>query len=388
MAVPMLSTVSFDPTVPESKELMMYFPILMTSPALIHANDTYLDNIQLRDVSAKAVYIEASQMEPDPTWKGDKRDWTEGITELSTKFVKEDSEGNKSIDLNAGEVDLPMINGVPDKTKIIKEIAVLRSNLSEGLLRWQEVTRIKNGSIQEAYLYDYFVENGNYYRYALQPITADGRKGPITNPFDAISTFDGFWMLGEKDKQFSFIYDGKINTISHNKPQAVIETLTGKYPFIVSSSDLDYRTFQFSGKLTYEQDVHRLLTSNTYSEAISPDTTIPINYVEIKYGDESKLNCKNDLERDNSMVVQRIWRNKILEWMKDGKPKILKSEAEGNILVSISNVQVTPIVTLYGLVAEFTCTMTEIGNIRESTLKKYDLRKEVVSKSELLKERL
>ena len=382
----MLAPISFDPTVPESKEVMMYFPLLMTSPAFVHAHDTYMDNIQLRDVSAKAVYVEASNMEPDPSWNGDKRDWTEGVTELSTQFVKK--EGKKDIvDLNAGEIDLPLLNGLPDKSKIISEIAVLRSNLSEGLLRWQEVTRIKNGSIQEAFLYDYFVENGNYYRYALQPITADGRKGPITNDFDSVSTFDGFWMLGEKDKQFSFIYDGKVNTISHNTSHSVIETLTGKYPYIVSSSELDYRTFQFSGKLTYEQDVHKLLTSSTYSEAISPDTTIPINFVEIKYGDEAKLNCKNDLERENSMVVQRIWRNKILEWMKDGKPKILKSEAEGNILVSISNVQVTPIVTLYGLVAEFTCTMTEIGNIRESTLKKYDLRKESISKSELLKER-
>jgi len=384
MAVPMLSKKKEDY---RDEELMMYFPLMMTSPALVHAGDTYLDNAQFRDVSVNAVYIEASQMEPDPAWDGTERDWSSGVTEVSSDFVVE-KDGVPTIDLNAGEIDLPMINGEPDKSKIIKEIAVLRSNLAEGLLRWQEVTRITNGSIQEAYLYDYFVENGNYYRYALQPITADGRKGAVTAFFDAVSTFDGFWMLGEKDMQFSFIYDGKINTINHTQSRNVVETITGKYPFMVTSADLDYRTFQFTGKLTYEQDVHRLLTSNTYSEAISPDPTIPVNFVEIKYGDEAKLNCKNDLERDNSMVVQRIWRNKILEWLKDGKPKILKSEAEGNILVAISNVQVTPIVTLYGLVAEFSCTMTEIGNIRESTLKKYSLRKETMSKSELLKERL
>ncbi len=380
MAVPFLSAREDDI---DFSDLMMYFPVLKTSPALIHGNDTYIDNIEFRDVSVNAVYLEASQMEPDPAWDGEKRHWSTGTTELSADFVDEDNE----IQLDAGEIPMPMLNGEPDKAKVIKEIAVLRSNLSEGLLKWQEVTRITNGSIQEAYLYDYFVENGNYYRYALQPITMDGKKGPITEYFDTVSTLEGFWLLGQDDMQFSFIYDGKIASFTHNQPKATIETLTGRYPYVVRAADLDYRTFTFSGKLTYEQDVHKLLTAGSYSQAISPDPTIPVNFVEIAYGNEALLNFKNDLERDNSMVVQRIWRNKILEWLKDGKPKILKSEAEGNILVSISNVTVTPIVTLYGLVADFSCTMTEIGDVKENTLKKYDLRKEVMSKSELLKER-
>lgn len=374
-----------------SDNTMFYFPLMTTSPAIVHSSDTYLDIAEFRDVSVKAIYAESSQMQPDLEWDGAMRDWDEDSTEFSSLFVR-DVNGEQVIDLNAGPIPLPMINGVPDKTKIISEIAVLRSNLSEGLLRWQEVTRIKNGTINRAYLYDYFVENGNYYRYALQPITADGRKGPITTFFDTVSTYEGFWLLGEEDMQFSFIYDGKIQTINHNKSEAVIETISGKYPFIVSSAELDYRSFTFSGKLTYEQDVHRLLVSPTYSESISPEPTIPINFVEIAYGDEALLNRKNDLEEmgefEYSMVLQRLWREKILDWLKDGKPKILKSEAEGNILVRITDVQVTPIPSLYGLVADFSCKMTEVGDVRESTLKKFKLRKETIEKRELLKERL
>lgn len=86
--------------------------------------------------------------------------------------------------------------------------------------------------------------------------------------------------------------------------------------------------------------------------------------------------------------MERIWRTKILEWLKDGRPKILKSEAEGNILVMVSNVTVSPITTVYGLIAEFQCQMVEIGNLNERVLQKYSLRKEVIEKSELLKERL
>lgn len=297
------------------------------------------------------------------------------------------SEEELTLNLNAGEIEAPVLNGELDKSKLISEIAVLRSALGEGLLKWEEVTRLKSSSVQEAVLYDYFIENGNYYRYALQPILANTTKGAITGFYDTVTTFDGFWLLGEEDTQFSFIYNGKIGEINYVKPRDIVQTIAGEYPYFVTSSELNYRTYTFSGTLTTEQDVHKILTSDNYSVAISPDPTVPISYVEIKYGDESNLNMKNDLEEgQKGMVMQRIWRNKIVKWLNDGKPKILKSEAQGNMLVMLTDVRVTPNETTFGLISDFSCTVTEIGSLTEKALQKYSLRKEVVSKDELVKE--
>lgn len=292
-----------------------------------------------------------------------------------------------SLDLNAGEIEMPMLDGLIDKSKVISEIAVLRSVLGEGLLKWQEVTRIKASTMQEAVLYDYFVENGNYYRYALQPILANGVKGAITSFYDVVSTFEGFWLLGEEDMQFSFIYDGKISTMERVKPRDYIETIAGRFPYSTRASELDYYRFNFSGKLTYHQDVHNLLTAGNYTTAISPEATIPIGKVEIKYGDEMRLNMKNDLEEmQDGMVMQRAWRNKVIDWLSDGKIKILKSEAQGNILVEISDVRITPIESVYGLIADFECQMTQMGLVDEKTLQKYMLRKGELTKEDLLRE--
>lgn len=292
-----------------------------------------------------------------------------------------------SLNLNAGQIEMPMLDGLIDKSQVISEIAVLRSVLGEGLLNWQEVTRIKASTMQEAVLYDYFVENGNYYRYALQPILANGVKGAITSFYDAVSTFEGFWLLGQEDMQFSFIYDGKIGSMERIKPRDYIETIAGRFPYSVRSSELDYYRFSFSGLLTYHQDVHNLLTATNYTTAISPDPTIPIGKVETKYGDEMLLNMKNDLEEmQDGMVMQRAWRNKILDWLSDGKLKILKSEAQGNLLVEVSDVKVTPVESLYGLVANFECQMTQMGIVDEETLQKYKLRKSVLTKEDLLRE--
>lgn len=293
------------------------------------------------------------------------------------------------LDLNAGELKVPMLNGVVDKSQLIAEIAVLRSVLGEGLLRWEEVTRLKAASMQEAVLHDYFIENGNYYRYALQPILADSRKGAITTFFDVVTTFDGFWMLGEEDNQFSFIYNGVINEIDHVKPQEIVETIAGQFPYVVTPSELNYRTFTFSGTLTHHQDALKLLTSDNYSVAISPDPTIPVSYVELKYGDEQLLNWKNDLEEiQDGMVMQRLWRKKIMAWLKDGKPKILKSEAQGNMLVMLSNIKEKPNEQTFGLISDFSCTVTEIGLLDERALQKYKLRKEEITKDDLIKETL
>lgn len=291
------------------------------------------------------------------------------------------------LDLNAGEIEVPVLDGELDKSKLISEIAILRSVLGEGLLKWEEVTRIKSSSVQEAVLYDYFIENGNYYRYALQPILANGMKGAITSFFDVVTTFDGFWLLGEKDEQFSFIYNGKIGEINHVKPRDMVQTIGGEYPYFVTSSELNYRQYTFSGTLTSHQDVLGILASKHYSTAISPNPTVPVSYVELKYGDESKLNLKNDLEEgQNGMVMQRLWRNKIVKWLNDGKPKILKSEAQGNMLVMLTDIKVTPNETTFGLISDFSCTVTEIGGLDEKALQKYMLRKKSIGKDELVKE--
>lgn len=291
------------------------------------------------------------------------------------------------LDLNAGEINLPLVNGELDTSKMISEIAILRSVLNEGLLKWEEVTRLKSSSMREAIYHDYFVENGNYYRYALQPILLNGMKGAITKFFDVVTTFDGFWLLGEEDYQFSFIYNGKIDSIKHNKPYDIIETIAGQYPYISRASELDYRSYNFSGTLTTNQDILKLFSSDSYSVAVSPDPTIPIHYVDIEYGNEELLNCKNDLEESQEgMVMQRLWRDKIVKWLKDGKPKIMKSEAQGNMLVVLTEVQVTPNETTFGLISDFTCVVTEIGPLTEKTLQKYKLRKEMLTKDELIKE--
>lgn len=286
-----------------------------------------------------------------------------------------------AIDLNAGEVDAPMKDGEVDRKEMISDISILRSTLSEGVLSWQEIKRVPMRSIKNLKIYDYFITNGDYYRYAIQPIYTDLdgkviRKGNITKFKDVVSTFGGLWILGKEDYQFNFIYNGKINNITYKKPQQIVETIGSRYPYFIRNSETDYRSFTLTGTLCSIQDEDELFISDDYSKTISPYSTVAMPEIDIKYENEMFYNKKSDLkELKESQIMQRMWRHKVTDWLNDGEPKVIKSESEGNMLVMLTDVVVQPAHTVYGLVADFTCTATEIGKCDEKTLEKFKMRK-------------
>ena len=58
----------------------------------------------------------------------------------------------------------------------------------------------------------------------------------------------------------------------------------------------------------------------------------------------------------------------VLDWLTDGKPKLYKSYAEGNILVRLTDVSCTPNQQTGRLIYNFSATATEIG---DSTIDNY-----------------
>jgi hypothetical protein len=44
----------------------------------------------------------------------------------------------------------------------------------------------------------------------------------------------------------------------------------------------------------------------------------------------------------NNMYRERTFKMEVLEWLNNGKPKIFRSSAEGNFVVRLMNVSLTP----------------------------------------------
>jgi hypothetical protein len=51
----------------------------------------------------------------------------------------------------------------------------------------------------------------------------------------------------------------------------------------------------------------------------------------------------------------------VLDWLTDGKPKLFRSATEGNYLVRLTNVSLTPNETLGRMIHTFNATASEVG---------------------------
>ena len=60
-----------------------------------------------------------------------------------------------------------------------------------------------------------------------------------------------------------------------------------------------------------------------------------------------------------------------LEWLSDGKPKLFRSAAEGNYIVRLMNVSLSPVDALGRMLHSFQCTAYEIADCTFANLEKY-----------------
>ena len=77
-----------------------------------------------------------------------------------------------------------------------------------------------------------------------------------------------------------------------------------------------------------------------------------------------------------NQIYNQLFRETVIDFLTDGKVKILRSPTEGNMLVYLSNVSFTPNHQLGREVYDFSATAIECDELNENNLIKYDLKLE------------
>ena len=80
---------------------------------------------------------------------------------------------------------------------------------------------------------------------------------------------------------------------------------------------------------------------------------------------------KNDSINKYDYTYEREFRKKVHEFLTDGKPKLFKSPTEGNLIVRLTNVGLSPEQSLSRLIYNFSATATEIDDAEIENYKKY-----------------
>lgn len=247
---------------------------------------------------------------------------------------------------------------------------LLRSSSKDDYDIWEQLTEFQlslyDPTTNKDIYRDYVVEQGIDYIYAIQAYNQQGYMSGRLKNFEGkvhCDFEDAFLYDGEKQLKIRFnpTIDSFKSTILENK----VDTIGNKYPFIFRNGIVNYKEFSISGLLSLLGDENKEFTKNFDTLTIDDRKQSPALI-------GSLPDSLHQLTGDN-YFKERQFKLKVLEWLSDGKPKLFKSPAEGNYIVRLMNVTLSPEKTLGRMLHTFNCNACEIAECNFNNLDYYNL---------------
>ncbi len=243
-------------------------------------------------------------------------------------------------------------------SNVFTSFLIRRSSSKDNFTTWEDIKYItvdENTSTainQYPIVYDYTVESGIWYKYGIAGVTTDGERSNLNilnNP--AIRLFEYSYILGENEKQLKLEFDNTISTFTPKVVDGQQEPIGSKYPFVGRNSIIDYKSFPITGLITFWLDEANTFLKNGKEDIFHPDVVaLYENY-----------NLNRNI-RQYDYTYEREFRKKVMEFLNDGKPKLFKSPSEGNIIVRLKDVNLTPNQPTGRLIYSFNANALEIDD--------------------------
>lgn len=269
-------------------------------------------------------------------------------------------------------------------------ITILRASNEDGFTYWEDLhteNLLDYTDINYVYL-DYTAEAGVLYRYAIQKRSTLGGRGKAiyemkTDPEDPTHKIladprvfaPEYIYLITKDTQLTVKFDGDVSSYKHVVSENSTETIGSKFPFVMRNGNINYRQFNISGKISTLIDIETGETWNPETQAFIDNT-----YERKKkafYGDDYQYydNYMQDARMDyyTDIVYEKKYRDKVIQYLNDGKIKLFKSTPEGNIMVRLTNVSLNPEKSTGRMIYNFQATATEIAECTIENYEKYSI---------------
>ena len=232
---------------------------------------------------------------------------------------------------------------------------ILRSSEEDNFETWHELTKfyLTNWSSNEDLIIckDYTAQQGLAYKYAIQAYNSKGLRSDkmlIEGETVSLDFEDAFLYDGKK--QLKIRFNPKISSFKNVILESKMDTIGGKYPFVFRNGNVNYKEFPISGLLSLVSDEEQEFSE--LGNIVCSETT--------------------QLTKEN-YYKERKFKLDVLSWLTNGEPKLFRSPAEGNYIVRLMNVNLTPVESIGRLLHTFNATAYEIADCTFENLKKYNL---------------
>lgn len=227
--------------------------------------------------------------------------------------------------------------------------------------------------------YDYLVPgNHTFYQYRFIQLDSDENGVAKSNNYLLECIFEDIFLY-DLNKQFAVRYNPNITGFKWVVQESVTNTLGGVYPLIRRNGETKYRQFNLSGTIYFDplvlSAVGECSCDNIDMSQFFPDesSSLFINVSEAlggawKYAKWNERDDKNKLA-----IYEKHFKDMVMDFLTDGKPKIFKSPTEGLMIVKLTNISFTPNKTLGRRVVDFSATVNEFAEVNEENLERYGL---------------
>lgn len=206
---------------------------------------------------------------------------------------------------------------------------------------------------------DMTIESGVWYKYYLQKrsngVAASTKyiKTPVMVIFEDM-------FLTTKDRQLKIKFNPTVSSFKRTIQESRTDTLGSQFPFVRRNGHANYAQFPIGGLISFQIDESELFTSleELFGEHL---------YLYTDYNDDHKIT------EANNIVYEKLFKDKVIEFLYSEQPKLFRSATEGNFIVKVMDASFSPNATLGRRIVSFTATAYEVAECNIDNFKKYDI---------------
>ena len=189
------------------------------------------------------------------------------------------------------------------------------------------------------------------------------------------------------DKQLKITLNNEIGSLSYNLQESKTDTIGSQFPWIRRNGAIKYRTFSLGGLISYLGNNEMILFSNSensdtnieYQNNLaekninglfySKDDLFPQEVSELY----QSYNLDNGVTNYNDIMLEKVFRDKVIDFLLEDRPVLFRSATEGNILIRLMDLSFSPNTQLKNYIYSFGSTVVEIAECNFDNFHKYNI---------------
>ena len=271
-----------------------------------------------------------------------------------------------------------------DRKLINGQFILLRASSEDNFQSWYKMTEFIltnwDSSTRNYLCRDYCVAQGVTYIYALQAFNSRGVYSKRIEAKPIMMDFEDMY-LSDGERQLRIRFNPKVSSFKNTILEAKMDTIGGKYPFFFRNGNVKYKEFPISGLISMLMDEHGDFMSGLEIKQTRRTHTQDVK--DYYTGKILKENMSKDYFTDfpdspimltaNNFRKERDFKNEVLEWLTNGRPKLFRSPGEGNFIVRLMNTSLSPNDTLSRMIHTFSSTAYEIADCTFENLRAFGM---------------